>query len=521
VPVDEGIASAEFQRQSAPSFELATASNRRSARGTTAGLAPDPKVWGIVAAVVLVLLVGFVVVKSLERTGNELAGITTTEVEPVEPTTKTLVPDQRQAAPAGRADPRREESARRPVASSPKVVEPPQQPDAPRQPNKIAKTQIELPDAERTPQPQSNPESQPPQPGPVPVTPAQSPEQKAAFEKAIQNSRAAMGARKLPLARQELQTAKANVGSAEQDTRLSRHEELLGYVEGFWKAVLESMKGLQATDTLPMDNTEIAIVGVDGEELTIRAAGRNLSYTLETIPSGLALALAKRWFKAGEPANNIYLGAFHAVDPQGNLNEARRSWEAATRGGASAESLMPLLDERTPALVSEQQPVPKKTVLAQARAALRKSMPDEFRSARSPDRKLSLARELLDAAVQHDNPIERYVLFEEALNLAADAGSVDDMNAALDGLVAGYKVDPWGLRADAFDKAAESASNPVIAKAMARDLLEIVDRAIAEHQQAATLKLCNALLNAAKKGKDLELVRLATERKAKLTGNDR
>jgi hypothetical protein len=375
-------------------------------------------------------------------------------------------------------------------------------------------TQIEIPDA--APPSKSKPV---PAPQPKPDPPAQTPEQKEAFEKALRNARAAMGARKLPLAQQELKSAKANVSSAEQDTQLARLEELYGYVEGFWKAVFESMKGFQATDTLPIDNTEIAIVEVDGEKLTIRAAGRNLSYTLESMPSGLALALAKRWFKAGQAANNLYLGAFHAVDPQGNLNEARRCWEAATRGGASAESLMPLLEERTQGLVTEQQPVPPKAVHARARAALVKSMPDEFRMAKSLDRKLALARQLLDAAAQSENPIERYTLYTEALSLAGDAGNVTDMTTALDGLIAGYKLDPWELRAKAFDAAADSANNPLVAKAMAKDMLEIVDQAIEEKQPAAALKLCNAMLSAAKKGKDLELVRQASDRKARLTGD--
>jgi hypothetical protein len=436
------------------------------------------------------------------------------EAASTSPNSAVVPPDQADAASAAPAKPANGPARATPLPKSPA---PKHQPETPRRPNSVAMTQIELPDSEPAPRPKPQPKPEPPpQPKPEPAPPAQTPEQKAAFEKAIVNARAAMGARNLPLAQQELKTAKTNVGTAEQNTKLARMEELYGYVEGFWKAVFESMKGLQATDTFPIDNTEIAIVEVDGEKLTIRAAGRNLSYTLETMPSGLALALAKHWFKAGQPANDIYLGAFHAVDPQGNLNEARRCWQAATRGGASAESLMPLLEVRTQAPVTEQQPVPKKAALAKMKSALRRSMPDEFRMAKSLEQKLSLARQLLDAAAQNEDPIQRYTLYDEALHLAVAAGSVADINTALDGLIAGYQVDAWNLRADAFDDAADSANNPVVAKAMAKDMMEIVDRALEENQPAAAMKLCNALLSAAKKGKDLELVRQASERKAKL-----
>jgi thiol-disulfide isomerase/thioredoxin len=182
----------------------------------------------------------------------------------------------------------------------------------------------------------------------------QSPEQQAAFARAIKNAHAAMAVRKLDRARQELEAAKANVGPQRQQDQLVRLTALYGYVKGFWNAVADTLQDLQVAETIQIDNTEFAIVEVDGKSITIRAAGRNISYTLDTLPSGLAIALAGRWFDEQVPANKLYLGAFHAVDRKGNINEARRLWQEATQGGASAKTLMPLLDNRPATLVAEQ-----------------------------------------------------------------------------------------------------------------------------------------------------------------------
>lgn len=482
-------------------------------RRSRARSAPNATLWGGLAAVALVALSAFVVLSAVNRAEVQLAGNTASEE--ASPKSKPEN-DTTGNSPAEASARTNGTQLAAPTITTTSPASPAREP---RVPGTVAMTQIEVPEEHPRTSPAPPQSAEPEQPAPV-QPPAQTAEQKAAFEQALQNARAALGARKLPLAQEELKTAKANVGTADQDTQLARMEELYGYVEGFWKAVFESIKGLQATDTIPVGNTEIAIVEADGEKLTIRAAGRNLSYTLKDMPGDLAVLLAKRWFKPGVPANDIYLGAFHAVDPQGNPNEARRCWEAATRAGASAESLMPLLDERTLAFVAKQQPVPKKPIVNKTRAALRRAMASEFQMARTLDQKLSLARQLLDAAQQNDDPVQRYTLLDEALSLATAAGSATDINAALDGLIAGYDVDAWELRADAFAKAADNANNPLVAKPLAQEMLEIVDRAISEKQPKAALKLCNAFLTAAKAGKDLELVRQAREKKAQLTGRD-
>ena len=365
---------------------------------------------------------------------------------------------------------------------------------------------------------QPAPEVPPPAVTPQPPQSEQTPEQEATFEQAMKNARAAMAGRAIERAKQELQIAKTNTSTQLQEQQWVQLDSLYTYVEGFWKAVVDGMRELQATDTLAIDNSEIAIVEVGDNRLTIRAAGRNISYTLDNLPADLAVALASRWFDAKVPANKLFLGAFHAVDPKGDIDQARRLWQEATREGASAEHLLPLLNDRPGPLAEAQGPVPDKSVVAQARKSLRTTMAQQFRMAKSLERKRSLARELLTAADQNENDVERYVLFDEALHLAAGSGSAAEMNLAIDGIARSYQVDSWALRAKTFSEAAVAADNPVIAKALARAMLAVVDQAIASQRALEAEKLCAAALSAARKGKDLELVRQVRERMAKLKG---
>jgi hypothetical protein len=180
----------------------------------------------------------------------------------------------------------------------------------------------------------------------VPTQPEQTAEQKAAFDLAVKRALQAMGARKLDVARQELDSAKRNAVAKQQEAELHQLEQLHGYVKGFWDAVRESLKSLQATDTLPLGNSQVAVVEVDPSSITIRTAGRNFSYTLTNMSPEVAVALANHWFDENVAANKIYLGTFHAVDAQGDAEEAKRLWKEATNEGADATELFSFLNDR-------------------------------------------------------------------------------------------------------------------------------------------------------------------------------
>lgn len=228
--------------------------------------------------------------------------------------------------------------------SKPSDIPPQQVPAPPERPNTDAPPEAAPSVTTTEPAVTERPPSVPPTP--APTEPEQTAEQKAAFEMAVKNAFAAMASRNLDVAKQHLESAKSNAGTKQQEEQLNGLVHLHGYTKGFWNAVGESLKSLQATDTLPLGNSPVAVVEVDANSITIRTAGRNLSYTLSDMPSGLAIALANHWFDEEVPSNKIYLGAFHAVDAKGDPQEARRLWQEAANAGADTTELLPFLEQR-------------------------------------------------------------------------------------------------------------------------------------------------------------------------------
>ncbi len=287
-----------------------------------------------------------------------------------------------------------------------------------------------------------------PEPAPVssaPIKPTMTPppggapaeataEQTAEFNKAMQRVRSFLASRNVPQAKTAVQAAAPLAISAAQKEEWSRLDLLIGYVDGFWNAVRESVKGLQVGDELKIGNTSVSVVEADQNSLTLHRPGRNERYPLATMPGGIAFMLADRWYDKNNPANKIYLGAFHAVDPSGNPEEARRLWEAATKSGASAADLMPILDgpkfqaskEAAPSSTPEKSP---KAALAIAERAYNQKYGPEIRAAGTPEKKLEMADRLLEEGRTSNDPNEKVFLFRKACELVgkvAMSGAISD-----------------------------------------------------------------------------------------------
>ena len=244
-------------------------------------------------------------------------------------------------------------------------------------------------------------------------------------------------------AKKKLGSAKQFAQSGEDDMEIARMESLATYVAGFWNGVRESMKGLQVTDELQFNGTVAAVVDSDANGITLHTPGKNHEFTIRNMPASLAMTLAQRWFDQSA-ANKLCLGAFQAVDPQGDKGEARRFWESATSGGAPADDLMPLLSgaaaEFAPpaggnaALPSEKQ-------LALAAKQVKLAFGADYKAAKTPDLKVELGKKLIEVAAETENPPDRYALLREALDLAAAGGSAMVISDAAEQIASAFNVD--------------------------------------------------------------------------------
>ena len=285
---------------------------------------------------------------------------------------------------------------------------------------------------------------------------------------------------------------------------------LVTYVSGFWDGVRESLKGLQVTDELRDGGVVAAVVDSDANGITLHTPGKNHEFTLKNMPAALAMVLAQRWFDQSA-TTKVFLGAFQAVDPQGDRDEARRLWEAATAGGAPADDLIPLLSGMAALPNPAKGPAESLNERQQALVLkqLKTTFQADYKAAKTPELKAELGRKLFDLATDNENLAERFALLREALDLAAAGGNTLLIVEAADQLAGSFRLDPLDLKADSLARAAGATNNPIAVREIAHAALGLLDAALQEKRAKPAGKLSQAAVNAARKAKDVELVKAA------------
>ncbi|HVX61943.1 MAG TPA: hypothetical protein VHC19_15105 [Pirellulales bacterium] len=174
--------------------------------------------------------------------------------------------------------------------------------------------------------------------------PAEIPEDKAAVEKALNAARQALAKRDLAGAEIELAQATLEATSRESLAKVDRLQLLTLRIGEFWNAVRETLPSLQAGESLDVQGEEVSIVEASAEKIVVRVAGRNREYQTTKMPAKLALTLASRWLNKDNPVSPAVLGAFQAVDPDGDRQQARLLFQQARAGGINVDGLLEELD---------------------------------------------------------------------------------------------------------------------------------------------------------------------------------
>jgi hypothetical protein len=463
---------------------------------------------GVLALVVLILIFSKPAADPSDDSG-QTASVAPHSTKPAESTP----PKDRAAATETRRPPTDDTQAQE---SAPAAEEPAVEPVKPkRRPKPPAKAATKPP---TRPENTAADQAAPVEPA-APRPPAAEAGKNAAFRKTVATARRALADRDVAQAKKALATASGQAQSTEDHEELGRLNLLATYVDGFWNAVRESLNALQAADELKIGGAVAAVVDSDAEGLTVHIGGVNKEFKTRSMPASLAVTLAQRWFNQ-DAGNKLFLGAFLAVDPQGDKNEARQYWEQATAGGASAQDLMPLLSggpaAGTATGARKMSAPPNEKQQAAALKHIKEVFQGEYKSAKTPDRKLELSQKLLNTATETDDTAERYALLREAVDLAASGGSPATIAQAVEELARWYKIDPLDVKADGLARAATAATNPLAAKDIARSALDLLDEAIKQKRVKSAGKLSQAATSAARKSKDTELVKAATQRSQQL-----
>jgi hypothetical protein len=150
---------------------------------------------------------------------------------------------------------------------------------------------------------------------------------------------------------------------------VARLKVLHHYVQQFWDGVDVGMTRLEAGVDLRVRSQIAAVVAVTPRQLVIRVAGQNRRFALDDLPPELLLAVAQLWFERDDAVTKVILGAFLAVDPQGDVNLARRMWLEAQSAGIDVRPLLEFLDRDDRRIDGETDAFPKSESPSRRRGA--------------------------------------------------------------------------------------------------------------------------------------------------------
>jgi hypothetical protein len=193
--------------------------------------------------------------------------------------------------------------------------------------------------------------------------------------------RAAMAERDLPLAKAKLEEAAKRGSDAAFGEELARLQLLHEYLDDFWKSVDEGARSLQAVDELLIGEIRTAVVEYQPGLLVLRVQGQNRRYTVKTLPAKVALTLAERVLKPDAPRNKVYFGTFLLMDGKGDRELARKLWNEAQQANVDVSALLPeLAGAAVASLPMEIPPVASvmRKLLAPASWSLRRQVDDRI-----------------------------------------------------------------------------------------------------------------------------------------------
>ncbi len=172
-------------------------------------------------------------------------------------------------------------------------------------------------------------------------------------------------------------------------------------------------------------------------------------------------------------------------------------------GGVTARHALPISASvfGSSQSLKEREPVPKPAELQKILAVIREVYRDEYQG-----NKTTLARKLIKAAGETDQPAERFGLLQEALEAAIQA---EQWNLAIDvieSLSEQYSVDGMQMKVDALRRLTRRPKLPAEnKKALVESGLDMVETAVREETFAAAKEVCDMLLDLTRQSQDKQL----------------
>ncbi len=162
--------------------------------------------------------------------------------------------------------------------------------------------------------------------------------------------------------------------------------------------------------------------------------------------------------------------------------------------GVNDDDSLPEADKLPPPSAQEQE---------QAQQQIREIFAKEFRAAEKRDGKKALAEILLTEARQTtDDSPAHYMMLQQSVLHASRAGEVLLTRDAQRTLEAFYRIDTWPARVEALERLGHSVRTNASRQTLARNALELVEPALAEHRHKAAKDLLRIATAAAAKARN-------------------
>jgi cytoskeletal protein RodZ len=213
------------------------------------------------------------------------------------------------------------------------------------------------PEPETTPEPEPVPEPTDGPPVGEPATPDQTdspvppsaeppaPEETAAeINRLLAEVFAALQEQQFDAAQLAVKAADKKASNGLAQKRVVSWDSLLTYAKGFADYRRQALAAVQPGQEYEIDDKKIGVIEIDAEKFIYRYAGKNKTVSIDKIPGAILMTIVTKWFDRN-PANNLYIGAYHATKAEPDLEKARASWQLANARGADASALLPLLDD--------------------------------------------------------------------------------------------------------------------------------------------------------------------------------
>jgi len=158
-------------------------------------------------------------------------------------------------------------------------------------------------------------------------------------------------------------------------------------------------------------------------------------------------------------------------------------------------------------------PIPDTVSKKKASAEIKELFGGEFSKAKTPTKKVKLAKKLLQEGVAtKGNPTSRYVLFRIAKDIAAGAGDADTAFKAIDQMDKFYKIDSLRLKSDTLIKAAKNTKTKNATKVIVEKGTLLIEDAVKKDKYDLAKQLGKITLAAARKVRDLDAAKKIVER---------